>query len=261
MAKDYVTFILDDELTLDEFTSSIVEFNSIILNLTKEVSGGKEIRWELGGLSYGSAQAMAKGIYETEEEKEIVIKTVKKYEQYSEDISKGEIKHYSKELRKSAVKIIDISKRIPLRFETEDKDVYLYKPNESFHELKNKNFRNILPDKVYGSVRGRVESINSRNEYRFVLYDSVYDKAVSCYLNPDQKELMRNIWDSLAFVEGIVKRDINTGRPLTVRNISKIEKIEEMNPDEWKEAIGCCPVPKNSITPGEAIDKIRNEEI
>ncbi len=259
MVKDYVTFILDDELTLDEFTSSMTEFNAIIKNLTKEVSGDKEIRWVLGGLSYGSAQAVAKGIYENEEEEDIVVKTVEKYERYSEDVSKGEFTHYSTELRKSAAKIIDLSNRIPIRFETADKDVYLYNPHKTTHELKVENIGISIPDKVFGCVRGRVESINSRNEFRFILYDSVYDKAVSCYLNPDQKELMRDIWGNLASVEGVVKRDINTGRPLTIRNITKVEKIEEMYPDEWREAIGCCSVPENSITPEDAIDKIRNE--
>lgn len=259
MAKDYVTFILDDELTLEEFTSAIVEFNSILENLTKAVSKDIKIKWILNGLNFGSAQTVAKGCYENEAQENIVHQTVEKYEQFSEDIFNGNIMNYPTELRKSASKIIDLSDRIPIRFETEDKDVYLYKPQKKITKIALNNIEDLIPDKTYGSVRGRVESISSRKELRFVLYDAVYDKAVSCYLKPEQKEQMRTIWGSLAYVEGTVKRDIHTGRPLTIRDITIIEKIEEIERDEWREAIGCCAVSIGSITPEEAIDIIRNE--
>ena len=115
---------------------------------------------------------LIKGKYETSEEKALIVKTVEKWEEFGENLATGTISHYSPALKNAGKKILRLSDRHPIRFETEEKDSFINKnsikkPKETPQEAS------------YGAVKGRVECLTSRNELRFTLYDMLFDKAVS----------------------------------------------------------------------------------
>ena len=64
------------------------------------------------------------------------------------------------------------------------------------------------PTKSLGTIRGRVETLSHRRGFRFTLYELTTDRPVSCYLQADHEDLMRNAWGHIADVTGVV-----TARP------------------------------------------------
>lgn len=90
----------------------------------------------------------------------------------------------------------------------------------------------------YGAVTGRIQTLTSRNSLRFVVYDHLHDRAVSCYLVEGGQDMMREMWDRVATVEGWVSRDPESGRPLTVRRVSNVKALSEAEPDAYKRARG-----------------------
>jgi len=260
VAKDYVTFVIDSEVSFSVFSTFIREFTNIIEYFSNEVSPKKKLIWMVGGLSSGSAHVLVKGKYETKEDRKYYIKTVEKCEKYGDDLSMGNISHYPIELKNTGKNIIQLSEHYPVRFETEEKDSIIKGPqiNLSMEQLPLNKIKEQSQHASFGSVRGRIESLTRRYELRFTLYDLLFDKAVSCYLSEGQEELMREAWGKLASVEGYINREAGTGRPLTIRKIIKINIIDENPKYPWMEVAGCFPSSKESENLGEVIEKFRN---
>jgi hypothetical protein len=81
--------------------------------------------------------------------------------------------------------------------------------------------------KSLGTVRGRVETLSHRKGFRFTLYELASDRPVSCYLQADHEDLMRNSWGHIADVTGVVTRDGDSGRPLAVRRVTSVDVVHE----------------------------------
>lgn len=69
---------------------------------------------------------------------------------------------------------------------------------------------------------------------------------------------MRDAWGDLAVVEGIVKRDPRSGRPVTVRQVRAVELLPEVGPEDYKKARGLIPLGPDSQVPEEVIRKARD---
>jgi hypothetical protein len=71
---------------------------------------------------------------------------------------------------------------------------------------------------------------------------------------------MKDIWGRNAVIEGWLKRDAKTGRPLVIRHIRNIELLPEADPDRnaYQQARGAIPIEEGGISPEEAIRRIRN---
>ena len=63
-------------------------------------------------------------------------------------------------------------------------------------------------DRTYalGTVTGQVDTLMRRG-YTFTIYELIFDRAVTCYLQPEQEDLMRNAWGKIATVTGDVCRE------------------------------------------------------
>lgn len=83
---------------------------------------------------------------------------------------------------------------------------------------------------AYGGVTGRVQTLSSRRALRFTLYDTLFDRAVSCYLAEGQEELMRDVWGRMAVVEGLVTRDRQdvprTAMPAVLRALAALRELD-----------------------------------
>jgi hypothetical protein len=112
----------------------------------------------------------------------------------------------------------------------------------------------LVAQHAYGAVTGRVQTLSSRSRLRFTLYDLLSDRAVNCYAREGETTLMTDIWDKLATVEGMVTRDPLSGRPLNVRQITRITVHEPPDPGGYQRARGAV-----ARRPGEprAEDRIR----
>jgi len=69
---------------------------------------------------------------------------------------------------------------------------------------------------------------------------------------------MRRSWGKDALVEGLVRRSPETGRLISVRDVAHVTILAEGEPSDYREALGAAPSEPGSITPEEAIRRIRN---
>jgi hypothetical protein len=109
----------------------------------------------------------------------------------------------------------------------------------------------------YGAITGRVQTLTNRGGLRFALYDTLHDRAVSCYLAEGHESIMRDMWGRLASVEGLIRRDPITGRPLTIRDIRQIEPLPEHAPQALEAVRGISPSPQG-LRAEDAIRRLRD---
>jgi hypothetical protein len=114
-----------------------------------------------------------------------------------------------------------------------------------------------LVTRAFGAIEGRLQTVSNRGSLHFTLYDTMNDRAVSCYLEADQDEILRDLWGERVTVEGSITRDANTGRPLTIRQIRRVRPIASRF-GSFREAMGASPWYLSEVRPEEAIRKIRD---
>ena len=137
-----------------------------------------------------------------------------------------------------------------VRFQTAENDFTIY-PNGD-HQARPTATVSI------GVVTGRIQTLSNRNGLRFNLYDAIHDKAVVCYLASHQTELIREAWGCRAAITGRITREAQTGRPITIRQITAIETLAEPPPGSYRQARGAAPWQPGDLLPEDAIRRLRD---
>jgi len=238
--SDTVTLALQGTVSLSEFSTAVARFDALIAALTAE-SDGAGIAWQLDGLDYSSAITTARGVPTNGAIPERIDRVVRAYLEVGQALESGGTIPFSLPVTQSAEALAGLltnSSIDAIRFETAEDDAIVRQPPPV-----------PLPSATvarprtasYGAVTGRIQTLTSRNSLRFVIYDHIYDRAVSCYLVEGRESMMRQMWDRVATVEGWVSRDPESGRPLTVRRVSSVTPLAEAEPDAYKAARGATP--------------------
>ena len=110
---------------------------------------------------------------------------------------------------------------------------------------------------AYGALAGRIQTLTNRATLRFTLFDDLYDRAVSCYIQEGHEDILRAVWGKRAIVEGLISRDPQSGRPLSIRGVSNIRPIPEENGD-YRKARGILPPPEGADKPEDIIRRMRD---
>jgi hypothetical protein len=231
MPDNTLTLELEGDVSLSEFADSITHFNRLILELTREVAGDSQIEWLIDDLQAGSALATVVGIYPDDEP---VLEVIRAYDTVGKSLQRYEPIPFSQGVIREATAITQkINGKITsIRLSTVLDDHVLYGAFDTQVPIVEK------PRASLGTVKGRVQAISSRGRLKFVLYDAIFDKSITCYLQDNQENTLRDIWGELVWVTGNIVRDPLTGRPKTVRNINAIDKVNIVEPGSYKEALG-----------------------
>jgi hypothetical protein len=89
-----------------------------------------------------------------------------------------------------------------------------------------------------GLLEGEVQTLSKRGRLRFTLYDSIFDRAVHCYVTPDQEDTMRSAWGRRVVVAGQITRDPATGRPTSIIRIREVDLVEVPPVGSYRRARG-----------------------
>ena len=260
MTDDSLTLVLDGTVTLADLAQAVGDFEKLVSALSTEVAIG-EIEWVVTALEGGSATATVAGRGVASE----VEKVVRAYEEVGSALQFESPFPYSARVRDPAVNLTrQIGSRIEsIRFETARTDSLVRQALTKTPPLAPQpRIEVAIPPalgnrQAYGIVDGIVETLSHRLGLRFVLYDSIFDKSVSCYLVPGYEEIMRDVWGRTARVYGNVRRDQRTGRPLSVREVTKVQRVEPGTPGAWRLARGAAPALTDE-TPETAIRALRD---
>lgn len=246
MFGNTLTFELGGEVKIDDLENGVARFRRLVSALATGVA----VTWVVEDLNIGSATITIRA----ESSDDVGVERVlKDYASVGYSLAEGEPLQYTQN------KIIEAAHEIAMlaetheyiRFETPYTDYTIYGGGKALKKSDS-------PRSAIGVVTGTVQTLSSRAGLRFNLYDTIHDKSVRCYLNLGQEELMREAWGRRARVTGTVSREADSGRPISIRDILKIELIEDAARGSYKLARGAVPWKHGDMLPEEAVRRVRD---
>ncbi len=249
MADDTLTLVLNGRVTLAQFATATQSLYKLVDALSCEIDRKAKVEWDIVGLEVSSAITTVKGEAQSPE---TIAAVVHAFEIVGESLRQYSPVPYSARVARPAANIVKLlNGRISsIRFETRAKDITVVSEG-----LRGKIGASTF---AHGMVEGRVQTLSSRAGLRFTLYDKIYDSAVSCYVQQDQESQMRDIWGHRAAVEGWVTRDKDTGKPVSVRRITSIQVLPEVDQGHYRNARGVSPITNGQPSAEQVIRTIRN---
>lgn len=249
-----LTLRLEGEIILGEFAETVTQFNALVHRLADELAVNARIKWTVGDLEYGSAIVTITGDAERSDD---VLKVIRGYEAVGKALEQRERVPYSPEVGRIAlhlVKPLENKHITVIQFQTAEGDA-------TIRNLSDKPSKT-APAKytAYGTVKGRVETLSSRGKLRFTLYDPLFDKPVSCYLQDGQEDEMREVWGRTVWVTGRLTREPTSGYVSSIRTITSIDRVPEVEPGSYKRARGIIPWTEGDEPAEVSIRRLRDGE-
>ena len=244
MPRTTITFEVGGRIDIKQFEEGIIAFRRLVSALT----GSRKVDWVISDLQPGSAIATLEGECDNPQ---ITERIVREYELIGESLQKQKDIRASKRVKSAVNAVVNLTSLVEyVRFETSESNYTVFASRITPIESGTTD--------AIGSVTGTVQILSNRGSLRFNLYDTIFDKAVSCYLSSGQEQLMREVWGQRATVSGRVTRDAETGRPITIRQIMSVEALEEQSLESFREARGAVPWVPGDQLPEEAIRRLRD---
>ena len=244
MADDTVTIVLGGEFEVSEFLGGIRLFR----NLVRDLSRDKQVKWVVQDLQVGSATATLRGEAEDIGDVDAVVAN---YGAVGEALEQQRPLDFSPDVNRSAQEIRRLAGSI--------KYVMLQVAERDYTVSSNGVTPARLPlSVIIGAVTGRVQTLINRGSLRFVIFDSIHDQAVPCYLQPGQEDLMFEAWDRRARVSGTVSRDPHSFRPVAVRHLLDVEVLEDVAPGSYRKAWGAIHRQPGDTLPEDVIRRLRD---
>ena len=246
MAKDTLTFALGGRIEIAEFADGIAAFRRLVAALTPKAAG---VTWVVDDLQPGSAVVTLRG---ESSDPQAVERIINDYEKIGSTLECHE------ELMWTRPRVLGAANAVRslaaaaeyVRFQTPENDYTIY-------DSARAHARPLLTVSI-GSVTGKIQTLSNRSGLRFNLYDSLHDKAVTCYLDPGRDEMMREAWGSRAKVTGKVSREERTGQPVAIRQIVDVTIIENVETGSYRQARGAVEWHPGAKSPEEAIRELRD---
>lgn len=235
MSDDTLNLTLNGDVPLDLYARAIEHFSALVALLSQEVVGHSEIDWQIEHLQAGSAIATVRGRYEIADD---VIQVVDAYGQVGEALELHVPMPFSADVSQQAYALTNLlnGKITSLSLATPTKTYNIGEPQSALAVE-----RKFSRQSAWGSIRGEIATLVRRPKLRFVLYDNLFDKKVSCFPSDAFEPVVRESWGKRVDVTGLVFRDSETGRPLQVREIFEIKSVPDQPIDGYKRARGAIP--------------------
>lgn len=248
-----MTLALEGEVTLSDFSKAMKEFEGLLKDLNEEIGDKASIEWIIENLESSSAIVTARGI---SPEKASVERVITAYESIGESLEKGIEIPFSPRIKKRIDSLMDVidGKITALRFETDTEHSWTVGGKDRF------TGNPVSIRYTYGTIQGQVESMSKRKKLTFRLWDSLFDRAVACYITENYKEKMRDVWDREVIVTGAIGRKSDTGIPIVIKDITDIQIVIETPKGTYKQAKGVFANVHNEELPEVTLRKLRDAE-
>lgn len=226
-----------ERVTLASFTEALEVFHRTIRDTIGRVRQDR-VDVVVESLSAGSAYVSAAVLARREVDHHIVRQRFDSFARAAQDVQGDKLNRQMARHMLRVNEVLDHPDIDSILLSTTAEDYFVGMPSERTVESGDEIRRSRV---TRGEVRGRIETI-ARRSHRFLIYDLLHDKPVTCYLPPEMEETLRGLWGKLAVVAGQVTRDPITDRPASIRDISSIDPLEEGDPDAWRSVVGILPV-------------------
>lgn len=249
MSDRNLTLTLGGQVPLGLFAETMPRFQRLIDLLTQEVSRDAGIAWVVEELTVGSTVVTIRG---EAEHLEAVERVGRAYTVVGRALERHQVIPYSPQIAQAAQSITQVldGQITSIQFEA------LTEVATITAGVSTDQAGGVIG--AWGSVEGRVETLTSRRRLGFTLYDSRNDRAVSCHLNPEQADLMRPAWGHRVIVQGWVRRDSTSGRPVSINPVRSVEVLPEVEPGSYRRARGVAPAAPGQPAPEIPIRRLRD---
>lgn len=232
-----LTLQLNGRVTIDEFAGFVSSSKNLVQALTKSVI--KEHKRKADRVLWHPSSESVKGSitvrYEAETKNPDDFTQIEKaFFEVGDALGHGRSVRFQ-EAEKPAKKLRDLIEKKgsvveSLVFMSQDKEALVKPEAERSHRAP------IVS--AYDEIQGQIETISSRNGLRFVLYDSLFDRAVTCYVGDARDDLdLAQFFGHKVRVMGLVTRDPETDRPFKMRDIRQVTLVEPPK-YSWQDAEG-----------------------
>ena len=171
MSKTTLTYEMGGQVELKDLENGITLFTRLVYSLTPRTG----VAWVVEDLQPGSAIVTLRGEADDPAKVESIID---EYEKIGSSLSRYVTPSHTKTGVIQAARAIAefVKPREYVRLGTPDQDYIIYGRGVAAANIP------IPPSVSIGAITGRVQSLSSRAGLRFNLYDTVHDRAVTCYL-------------------------------------------------------------------------------
>lgn len=231
MSQNCITVAYEGRVSPGDAKALVNHFAAIVDLLSEEAADAREIDWEVTDFQGGSASITFEGTHNLPESVQAVVMA---WETIGASLKDGSPVPYSARVKKhidGITKPLD-ARVTAVRLLTQSKCFTIYR-SEIVPQLSISGSFTSL-----GSVRGRVQTISTRRKLSLTVYDHLFDKAVVCHLDPDQEGQLLEYMNKEVLVAGKVTRDALTGQAKSIREITLIEEISEIDDDSYKATRG-----------------------
>lgn len=260
MPLDTVSLELDGTFSLNDLALATRRFSDLMSALTAEAGGSnRSVSWNLDNLAFSSVHVTARGSSRAQRRRMSINRALyhidratRAFVAVGRAMQTGERIPFSERVREPAEAIAAmLNGRIhSARFENAEEEAIVV-PEATHATVEEMITRGL------GAIEGRVQTLSNRGGLHFILYDLLNDRAVSCYLQEGAEGMLLDLWDKRVAVEGSITRDIVTGRPLTIRQITRINPLSELF-GSYRDALGASPWYLSETRPEQAMRKLRD---
>lgn len=251
MSADTLTLKLNgDDVPLHVFAEAIEHFNSLVSALSEEVAGDG-LDWRLSALSVGSATATVRA---WSDDVAVVEEVVQQFGVVGEHLHQRLPVPFSDAVAQPAYALTRILNGYVTSIDLAT-DLVRYQVAEPVSGSESEDRPGDLGS--WGVVRGELATITTRPNLRVSVYDRLFDKAVTCFLNRRFLGQVREGLGRQVAVSGWVVRDGVSGRPLKVRQVSDVRVVDAL-PNALLQARGAYVYEPGSDPPEDIIRRLRD---
>lgn len=231
------TIQLDGTVSLGRLTAALDAWQSALSAIAENIGQSHILGIKVDDLSVGSALVQVEVEFDAEE---IASAFSQDYNRVGVQVRDGNILDFPANLKKPVKNLREaalMDGTSGLTLSSDEVDI-LIRP-DAWRESQFVGPSRRVQTEAIGVVIGKLQSLTSRSALKVTVYDIINDKAVRCVLTDEQHELARDLWDSDVIVEGLVRRDPVTGRPLSIRDVRSIKPTQSrVDNYAWMKARG-----------------------
>lgn len=255
MPNDSLTLVLSGDIGLDTFPEAVLAWRELISLLTDNLAGDSQIKWLIDDLRPGSALITVRGESPQPAEAATIEEIGRAYIAVGRSLEQHTVAPYPGQIARQADRLQQLidGEIETIRLSTDEDDAIISAATVTLTP----ELRELSISGSYGAVEGRIETLGRRKGLHFTLYDSIHDRAVSCYVVAGNEEMMRDIWGKYAVIKGWIRRDPVSGRAQTVRRVQNVTVLPDREaPDDFRQAKGT--VNLDGEPPEEIVRRIRD---